>query len=311
MNDFDLILEKIEEYSTITIFRHVRADGDAAGSQLGLKEWIKDNYPAKKVYALGEDVYDRYPIVDRVNDEEIKSSLAIILDTSSKDRVDDQRFEMAKETIKIDHHPSTDDFADHNFVKESAAATCEYLTFILDSFEKKLSEHAARYLYSGILTDSLNFTTASVTADTIKAAYILAKTGIPINEIVEKLFDKDANIFDFCTYMRSKITYNNGLAYVILDDDDYKRFNIDDSRARFQIAELSGVKNYKIWCVFTKNKDGYYDGSLRSKKGYTVNETAAKYGGGGHANASGVKGLDLEAISRILNDLRKEIKKHM
>ena len=50
-----LLKEKIEEFDTIVIFRHQSPDFDAFGSQLGLKTWINDNYPAKKVYAVGHN----------------------------------------------------------------------------------------------------------------------------------------------------------------------------------------------------------------------------------------------------------------
>ena len=52
--NYNRILQLIEEYDTITIFRHQRPDCDASGSQFGLKQWINDNYPEKKVYALGK-----------------------------------------------------------------------------------------------------------------------------------------------------------------------------------------------------------------------------------------------------------------
>ena len=50
------ILNKIKEYDTIIIHRHVRPDGDCIGSQMGLKEIIKQNFKDKKVYAVGDDI---------------------------------------------------------------------------------------------------------------------------------------------------------------------------------------------------------------------------------------------------------------
>ena len=48
------ILEKIEEFDKIAIFRHVFPDPDSYGSQNGLKSIIESTYPDKKVYLLGE-----------------------------------------------------------------------------------------------------------------------------------------------------------------------------------------------------------------------------------------------------------------
>ena len=43
------IIDKIEAYDSIVIFRHEYPDMDALGSQLGLKHAILDLYPEKKV----------------------------------------------------------------------------------------------------------------------------------------------------------------------------------------------------------------------------------------------------------------------
>ena len=45
MTIFKHILEKIKEYDTIIIHRHMKPDPDALGSQAGLKEIILANFP--------------------------------------------------------------------------------------------------------------------------------------------------------------------------------------------------------------------------------------------------------------------------
>ena len=58
------IIEKIQAYDSIVIFRHEYPDMDALGSQLGLKQAILDNYPNKNVYALGSLDKQNPSIVD-------------------------------------------------------------------------------------------------------------------------------------------------------------------------------------------------------------------------------------------------------
>ena len=48
------VLKQIKKYDTIVVLRHEVPDFDASGSQFGLVTWIKDNFPNKKVYALGK-----------------------------------------------------------------------------------------------------------------------------------------------------------------------------------------------------------------------------------------------------------------
>ena len=46
---FKQALELIKKYDTIIIHRHTNPDGDAIGSQVGMKELIKTNFPQKTV----------------------------------------------------------------------------------------------------------------------------------------------------------------------------------------------------------------------------------------------------------------------
>ena len=89
--DYKQILDAILKYDIITVYRHVRPDGDAVGSQLGLVTYLRENFPNKSIYVCGFDKFDKYPIVDEVSDELINQSLAIVLDTSNRDRIDDMR----------------------------------------------------------------------------------------------------------------------------------------------------------------------------------------------------------------------------
>ena len=98
------IWKTIKKYDTITIFRHIHPDGDAYGSQIGLKRMINKMFPKKKVYCLGEQSSHWGKIFDAMDEnvphEEIRNSLAIVLDVADARRVDDDRFKLAKEVIK-------------------------------------------------------------------------------------------------------------------------------------------------------------------------------------------------------------------
>ena len=74
------IFEKIKGNDIITIFGHVKPDGDCYGSQIGLKNAILATFPNKQVYVLGTGLpkfFKRISPMDEVGDELIKKSLAI------------------------------------------------------------------------------------------------------------------------------------------------------------------------------------------------------------------------------------------
>ena len=74
-NMFEKILALIEKYDRIIIHRHKNPDGDALGSQLGLLHMIKDTYPHKEVYAVG-DMTPRYAFMLTQPMDEIADELA-------------------------------------------------------------------------------------------------------------------------------------------------------------------------------------------------------------------------------------------
>ena len=85
---FERVLKAIQDYDTIIIHRHNNPDGDAMGSQVGLKHLILNNFPGKTVYMVG-DAPKHYSfmedsVMDEIPDETYRGALAIILDTSAK-----------------------------------------------------------------------------------------------------------------------------------------------------------------------------------------------------------------------------------
>ena len=115
---FEQIKLLIEQYDTIIIHRHKNPDGDALGSQVGLKHILKDNYPDKTILAVG-DMTPRYAFIedsqpDTVNDECYRGALAIILDTSAKALISDERYTTAAKTARISASVHASGFMRHS-----------------------------------------------------------------------------------------------------------------------------------------------------------------------------------------------------
>ncbi len=314
---FEDILKLIEQYDVITIFRHIHPDCDALGSQFGLKQWITENYPEKKVYALGEEkcTQGRWPESDTADIGIINRSLAVVVDTANAARVDDQRFLQAAKVIRIDHHPFSDEFGDGWYVNDHAAAVCEILTGFFSSTDKTLSSETAEFLYKGLLTDTLSFRTSNTTADTLRAAARLAELNLRIPEINRELFDHSLKYFRFGSFVRSKTEIiNKHLASATITLEDLEEWQTTSTFAKNFIDELGHVRDFEIWTIFAARQTDHgtvYDGSIRSKT-IPINGIAARFNGGGHKNASGVKDLTdaqrlelLEVLSQKLSSLEE------
>ncbi len=314
MQSWDQLLQSIEEADIITIFRHTHPDCDAVGSQFGMKEWLRYWWPDKQVYALGAESCSQghWPESDQADDETVRKSLAIVLDTANVPRIDDERSMSASKVIKIDHHPDRDPYGDVRYVFETSAATCEILTQMMCDTGKMPDDLCAKYLYSGLLTDTLCFRTSNTTAHTLKMASVLAEFNVPIPELNRELFDRSMHEFRFACEVRSRLQINAAgtVGIVRLDPETLAEYGLTPSEGRNYIDEIGHIHELEIWCIFTVHPEHpeLWNGSLRSKT-VPVNDIAEHFGGGGHKNASGVKDLTDSALQELIHQLYQRAEK--
>jgi phosphoesterase RecJ-like protein len=315
--NYKLVLKKIKEFDTIVIFRHQRPDGDAFGSQCGLATWIKDNFPSKKVLCAGSnsEIYSSevFPKMDVIKDEDLNDDfLAIIVDTGDSKRIDDERWNKAKYKIKFDHHPAEELYGDLNIIINEIASCAQLIADFCFHFEKKypLSKLAAKYLYSGIVTDSGRFFFPSVDNITLIIASKLIKVGlIPAYDVYEKLYEKDVSSLVFQKYVLNHMTFTKkGVAYYILDQKALDELGISNERGKEHLSLMSNIKNVPIWFCITEIKEkNEWRVSIRSKK-IDISQVARKYHGGGHLQASGATIYSLEdELPLLIADLENLI----
>lgn len=314
MHNAQRFIELVHAYDVITIFRHVSPDSDALGSQFGLKCWIEEHYPNKQVYALGheEALQAIFPRMDVVEDSIIQKSLAIIVDTANGARVDDQRYHIASNTLKIDHHVVVDSYANEAIVDECAGATCEILTLLFQTLESTLSSTCATFLYGGLIADTLKFSIRTTSKRTLQAASYLLNFDVDIPYLNELNFSTTLKQFKYENFIRSNCTViDDCIAYMIVNKEDYEAYDLTFAQAKEKVFVLGGVVEFQVWALFTeKEKDAsgkpLYNGSLRSKN-VSIDDIAQHYHGGGHHLACGVKQLTQEDIKALLEELNQRV----
>ena len=299
------ILDKIQAFDTIVIHRHIQPDLDAYGSQFGLREIIRENFEGKTVYVVGEESsLDFLGAMDEISDDVYEGALAIVLDVAGSDRVSDQRFKLAKETMVIDHHRNGTDFADYFYSDPTQIATCQILTDMCMQEGLKVSKKAATYLFSGLVTDSGRFLYPQTSPLTFRAAAFLSEHGTDIQWVYDNLYQEDMNFKKLKGYFINhfEITENN-VAYMKNDKRLKDRFKVTTfTISRGMVNQMANIRGVPFWVNFTENDEGEILCELRSKEAPIVH-VAKKYGGGGHALACGCTVQAWEETDLILQDL--------
>ncbi|HHT66717.1 MAG TPA: bifunctional oligoribonuclease/PAP phosphatase NrnA [Erysipelotrichaceae bacterium] len=309
--DISRFLKAVKNYDRIAVFRHATPDYDALGSQFGLATWLKDNFPNKDVCVLGDNhvTYTNrvYPKTDKIDEDWFKTPfLAIILDVANLARISDPRYKNAEFIIKIDHHPEIEKFGDISIVNVKACATAEMITNMLLSLKGHyvLSKKAASYLYSAIAGDSGRFQYSSTSQVTFITAAYLLEIGIDITEIYQTMYLRQIDDLKIMGYIIDNFkTTKNGVAYYLLPDKVLKELNITTERGKENVNLFSNIEGIEAWCSITEDiKDNCWRISLRSKE-KPINELAARWGGGGHALASGARLNNISELDKFIGEL--------
>ena len=285
-------------------------DFDALGTQFGLATWIKENFPEKDVKILGDNHVTftprgLFPETDKVSDSWFDNFLAIIVDVGDKKRIADPRFEKAKYTIKLDHHPETDKIFNLAITDTSKAAASELVANMLIGFKGySLSELAANYLYIALVGDSGRFQYSSTSPHTFAIATELLKTGINITKIYALMYEKSVDDLNVTKFILNNYKLSpQGVAYYVLKQSDLEELGLTSERGKENVNLFANIKGIKIWCSITEDvTEPCYRISLRSRD-YVINGVASEFKGGGHAQASGCQIKDLSELDTFINRL--------
>ena len=310
---FEQLFSAIKEYNRIIIHRHSNPDGDALGSQIGLKNILKENFPEKEIYVVG-DSSQRFAfmddsVMDTIEDELYTEALAIVLDTSATSLISDTRYTTAKLTACVDHHIFCEKFTDIEIRNTSYESCCGLITEFAIECGLKLNSIAAKSLYTGMVTDSGRFRYDSTNSNTFKLASRLMEQKFDTNEIFSNLYADDFKFIRLRAMFTLKIQFTpNRVAFIYTTKDEVNTYGVDTfTISRGMVGTMSEIRGIDSWVNFTETDSGVLC-EIRSNK-YNINPIAVKYGGGGHAKASGATLKDhTEAMSLLedLNNLSKE-----
>lgn len=289
-----VVAEAIRARQSFILTSHARPDGDALGSQLAL---------AFALDALGKSVrlvdrdpapapYRPFPGVDRI---EVGSRVdgpadaLIVLECTDLTRpgVDglDRFF-----AINVDHHAGNTLYGAVNWFDESAAACTEMVAAVIDALGVAWTKEIATHLYLGIVTDTGGFRHAHITARTFELCRRIAAAGVDPAALARQIFDSfGIGRVKLTGALLDAMEIHAGGRLAVLGYDDALLARcgaaVDDTENLVNLP--LGARDIVATALFKAETASECRVSLRSKGDVDVRAVAARWGGGGHKNASG------------------------
>lgn len=307
MNIYKQVFEKIKEYDSIVIARHIGADPDALGSQFALKNIILELFPNKKVYAVGNPAsrFKFFGSQDKIDNLNTNKAMCIVLDTPDIKRIDGADINNFEFVIKIDHHPIIDKYANIEIIDDNACSSSQLILEFAYENNISLSKDSAEKLFLGIVGDTDRFLHDYTSPRTFELVTRLLKdTNIDFTKLYGYLYQRPIAEVRFEGYIYQNLTLTeNGVAYVKLTDKLMKEYGVDSAAAGNMINDLKFVNEIIVWVFLSEDiKSNLIRANIRSVGPY-INDIATRYGGGGHKYASGVKLKSWEDADNLIKDL--------
>ena len=313
----ELIAKIRRQFNTtrrILIVSHLRPDGDAIGSLLGI---------GLALLAAGKDVQmvlsDGVPenFQHLVGSERVKNcaegefDYIVVVDSSEVERTDTALAGYPVPDLNIDHHKTNTNFGKINLVESGAVATAEILARYLPNFGLNFTQAVANALLTGIVTDTIGFRTANVSSSVLRLSADLIDLGGNLADIYyPALVEHSISAARYWGAGLSKIQYENGLVWTTLTREDRYVAGYPGGDDADLVNVLSATKGADIAIILIEQSSGYVKISWRlcgrSSSDLDVSEVAQKYGGGGHKAAAGAEVLGKldDILSKVIDDTR-------
>lgn len=320
----------------IALVTHAKPDGDALGSTSALVRTLRTRGVDATAYYCGPMPTWAGEVLEGVPSEHLAGGSlptgefdgVVVCDTGSWGQIDplhDWVRERHDRCLVVDHHLRGDgEMSPLRLIDTKAAAVCEPVAHIcaglLGVGPASLDRATAGALYTGLATDTGWFRFSNVTPETLRLVASLLEAGADAAKIYAMVMQQDRPArLRLMAKAFSSATFEFGGEFVVMRltaADIHEAKGGPEDTGGFADPALA-IASVRAVCVLTEvegsggGSGGANGGgalvkaSLRSKPGagmINVSDLAASLGGGGHANAAGVKqrcGMD-EAVANIL-----------
>jgi phosphoesterase RecJ-like protein len=286
------IKSRLDRAQNIVIASHVRQDGDAIGSLLGMGLALKnagkvvqmvlvDGVPSSFKHLEGSDLIVREP--------QSGHDTFITVDSADFKRVGKLFEDFGQPDINIDHHKTNEAFGILNLIEPEEVATAAILTHYLPIWGYEITKPIAAALLTGIVTDTLGFRTSNTNPSALRLCAQLMETGVDMSVLyMRSLVKKSFPAARYWGAGLSSLQQKNGVVWSTLTLEDRKRAGYGGNDDADLINLVSAIDGNKVGIIFVEQSDKHVKISWRAlEQGIDVSPVAKHFNGGGHAAAAG------------------------
>ena len=303
--------QEISAAQRVMVVSHIRPDGDAIGSLLGLglalqekgkdvQMILEDGLPASYRHLAGSQQIRKRP--------QGEFDFICVVDCSDLERVGEALADRRTPDLNLDHHLTNLNFARFNLVDTHAVASAEIIADLLPVWGIPLSIPSAAALLTGLITDTIGFRTSNMTPKALRLAADLMAMGIDLPDLYQRaLVNRSYEAMRLWGAGLSKLERNGRVVWTTLtlaDRADVRYPGRDDADL---INMLVNVEGADVAVIFLEQTDRRVKVSWRAQPGIDVSRLALNHGGGGHSAASGAEILgSLEEVqATVLHETRE------
>ncbi|MDE7402925.1 MAG: bifunctional oligoribonuclease/PAP phosphatase NrnA [Muribaculaceae bacterium] len=292
----------------IVLTCHMRPDGDALGSVLGLWHLLRnigkdvnvvipDRAPRNLMFLPGSRdmvVFTQYdPYCNRLVDE---AGLIIMCDFNTADRQGNLAplIQSAKcSKVLIDHHREPDLNCDVIFSRPEMSSTCELVFRLLAAcgWYEQLDKPGATCILTGLITDTRNFSVNCNNPEIYEILMRLLEKDVDKKYIIEEALNTttvDAlRLNSFALLDRLEIFTSHRCALITLSAEDLRNHNYQKGDTEGLVNIPLGIRGI-VYSIYMREDADCIKVSSRSKYDFPVCDICKDlFNGGGHLMAAG------------------------
>lgn len=317
MNELDRsIKERLQAARNILIVTHVRPDGDAIGSLLGLglslqiagkhvQMVLPDGLPNSFKYLPGSSQIKQV--------QNATPDLSIAVDCSDLKRVGKALDKYGPPDIVIDHHVTNGAFGKLNLIEPDSPATASVLLAHMPDWDLTITPDVAANFLTGLITDTLGFRTLNTTAKSLRQAADLMDLGANLSSLYNLgLVRRTLPAARYWGVGLSNLHYMDDIVWTELTLKDRSTSGYSGNDDADLINVVSSISEGLVSIIFVEQTNGSVKISWRTQNpDLDVSKVAMIFNGGGHKAAAGadVPGELSDIKKKVLAETRSYLKK--